>query len=275
MESLTVQRLSTLGHPQRLALFRLLMRRYPDRVPATELAQALGLKPNTLSSYINALMAAGLATQTRAGTSRLYSIEIDAVRDTLGYLTQDCCRGRPDICAPLTAPPQQKPRQSVLFLCNANSARSIFAEAILRDIAPERFTAHSAGVRPGRGPHPLALDVLAHHGHDTLTLRSKHLSELQAQGTTSFDFVFTVCDRAANEDCPAWPGHPISAHWGLPDPVAATGTPAERSLAFHETYTSLRQRLTAFAALPFDTLDRLALQHAVDDIARTQHPEFT
>lgn len=275
MESLTPFRLATLGHPQRLALFRLLMRRYPDRVAAGELAQALDLKPSTLSAYLAALMQAGLVSQTRAGTSLRYTVAIEAVRAMFDELLLDCCRGRPDVCSPVSlslaqggSPMPARPL-SVLFICTGNSARSIFAEALLRDLGGDRFTAHSAGTRPYSELNPFALKVLADKGHDVSVLRAKNVSEFQGEDAPVFDFVFTVCDQAANEDCPAWEGQPVSAHWGMPDPVKATGTDAEQSLAFQQAYGALRNRILAFTALPFDSLDRLSLQRAVDDIGRT------
>ncbi len=270
MESVISHRLSALGHPQRLALFRLLMRRYPDRVPATELAQALGLKPNTLSSYVNALMQAGLATQERVGTSLRYAIDLDAARETMDYLLNDCCKGRPDICAPLKNISQTKRKFNVLFLCTGNSARSIFAEAILREIADDRFVAYSAGTNPRSGLNPLALDVLKQKGHDVSVLRSKNISEFQRADAPDFDFVFTVCNQAANEECSTWQGKPISAHWGLPDPVKAEGSDAEKSLSFHQTYGALLNRMIAFTALPLTSLDRISLQKHVDQIGQSK-----
>jgi arsenate reductase len=275
MEPIIPNRLSTLGHPQRLALFRLLMRRYPDRVPATELAQALGLKPNTLSTYVNALMHAGLVSQERAGTSLRYAIDMDAARETIDYLLQDCCRGRPEICAPNAYPtpdgdsPVTNPKYSVLFICTGNSARSIFAESILRDLAGDRFVAYSAGTRPRSELNPFALEVLEHKGHDVSVLRAKNISEFQGADAPKLDFVFTVCNQAANEECPAWQGQTTSAHWGLPDPVKVEGTDAEKSLAFHQTYGALRNRISAFTALPLSSLDSMSLQKAVDDIGQS------
>jgi protein-tyrosine-phosphatase/DNA-binding transcriptional ArsR family regulator len=275
MEREMSPRLATLGHPQRLAIFRLLMRRYPDRVPAGELAEALELKNSTLSSYLSALMQAGLVTQERAGTSLRYTVAMAEVRHTFDYLLLDCCRGRPEICMP-TSPTQitgtatmPHPKYSVLFICTGNSARSIFAESILRKEDGHRFEAYSAGTRPFSELNPIALDVLRQKGHDVSMLRAKNVGEFQGEGAPKLDFVFTVCNQAANEDCPAWQGQPVSAHWGMPDPVKVEGTDAERSLAFHQAYGALYNRIKAFAALPIASLDRLSLQKAVDDIGRT------
>lgn len=272
MESETVVRLSTLGHPQRLAIFRLLVRRYPDRVSAGEIADALNLKASTLSSYLSAMLQAGLVTQSRRGTSLRYAIALHAVRDTFDYLLRDCCRGRPEVCAfPANQPYQGDAnmadrKYNVLFICTGNSARSIFAEAILRQEAGDRFEAFSAGTKPRSELNPFALEVLRQKGHDVTPLRAKTVAEFQGSEAPALDFVFTVCDQAANEECPAWTGQPISAHWGMPDPVKVEGTDARKSLAFQETYGALRNRILAFTALPLGELDRLGIQAAVDQI---------
>ncbi|WP_170458631.1 helix-turn-helix domain-containing protein [Ruegeria arenilitoris] len=279
MEKVIPDRLSTLGHPARLAVFRLLMRRYPDRIPATEIAMALDLKPNTLSNYVNALMQADLVTQERVGTSLRYSVDMDAVRQTFDYLLLDCCRGRPELCAPsplngVDAHAAKAPRTyNVLFICTGNSARSIFAEALLKQLGGDRFNVFSAGTRPRSQLNPAALEVLRQNGHEISDLRAKNVSEFQAPGAPKFDFVFTVCNQAANEDCPAWPGQPVSAHWGMPDPVKAEGTEAQKSLAFQQAYGALRNRILTFSSLPFETLDRMSLQKAVDDIGQTHTGE--
>lgn len=274
MDKLIPDRLSTLGHPQRLAVFRLLMRRYPDRVPATELANALDLKPNTLSTYVSALMQAGLISQERVGTSLRYAVDMEATQVMIGFLLHDCCRGRPEICSQFSSgvskkvPEMTDQKFNVLFICTGNSARSIFAEAILRDLSPDRFNVYSAGTKPKSDLNPFALEVLEQNGHDVSALRAKNVGEFQTEDAPAFDFVFTVCDQAANEDCPAWHGQTISAHWGLPDPVKVQGTDAEKSLSFRQTYGALRNRMTGFAALPIASLDRISLQKAVDDIGQ-------
>lgn len=272
MKILISSRLSTLGHPQRLAIFRLLMRRYPDRVPAGELSDALRIKPSTLSAYLSALMQAGLIAQERAGTSLRYAIDMTEVGRTLDYLLIECCRGRPELCTarsshPNTGPsPMPHDKHNVLFICTGNSARSVFAESILRKEAADRFNVFSAGTHPYNELNPCAIEVLKAKQHDVSELRAKNISEFQREEAPRMDFVFTVCDRAANEECPAWRGQQISAHWGLPDPVKATGTAAQKNLAFQQTYGALRNRILAFAALPIASLDRISLQKAVDDI---------
>src|SRR6056297_3849970 len=274
MEKDIPDRLATLGHPQRLELFRLLMRRYPDRVPAGELAEALSLKPSTLSAYLNALMRAGLVTQERSGTSLRYSMNMPEVRRTFDYLLNDCCRGRPDIYAPAPilkgGPDMAEKTYNALFICVGNSARSIFAETLLRDMAGDRFAVYSAGTKPYSELNPMAIDLLRGKGHDVSDLRAKNVQEFMLPDAPRFDFVFTVCDRAANEECPTWEGQPVTAHWGMEDPVKATGSDAERSLAFQAAYGALRNRITSFTAMPMDTLDRISLQRAVDDIGQTE-----
>lgn len=271
MEQTTTERFAILGHPQRMALFRLLMRRYPDRVPATHLATALDTKPNTLSTYVRALMQVGLITQERVGTSLRYGVNMDATRATFDFMWNDCCRGRPDLCAtafidrPLDIAP---PKYSVLFVCTRNSARSIFAESITRDIAGDRFDAFSAGTHPQTEIHPKALMLLQQKGHDLSLLRSKSVSTYRGDNPQHFDFVFTVCDQAANEDCPAWIGQPVSAHWGIPDPATADGSDARNDLAFQQAFAAIHRRIETFVALPLAALDRISMQHAADDIGR-------
>lgn len=279
METLIPSRLSTLGHPQRLALFRLLMRRFPDLVPAGELADALGLKASTLSAYLSALMQAGLVTQEREGTSLRYSVDMDEVRGTLDYLLFDCCRGRPDLCAPLPLStisgthPMTDRNYNVLFICTGNSARSIFAESILRKQAGDRFNAFSAGTRPGSQLNPFAVHVLKEKGHDISVLRSKDVSEFSGPDAPHFDFVFTVCNQAANEECPAWEDQPVTGHWGMPDPVKAEGNDAQKALAFQQAYGALKHRIDLFTALNLESLSRLALQSRIDDIGRKPSEE--
>ncbi len=156
----------------------------------------------------------------------------------------------------------------VLFLCTHNSARSVIAEAILNKAGAGKFVAHSAGSHPSGRINPHALKLLATLGHDTAGLRSKSWGEFAATGAPPLDFVFTVCDDAAGEMCPVWPGQPVTAHWGVPDPSRATGTDAEIAAAFNETYRTLGARIAAFAALPLDALRGISLQAKLRDIGR-------
>jgi protein-tyrosine-phosphatase len=155
---------------------------------------------------------------------------------------------------------------NVLFLCTGNSARSILAEAILTRQGQGRFRAFSAGSHPKGEVHPFALDLLTRLNHDTGFARSKNWDEFAAPGAPVMDFVFTVCDSAAAEVCPVWPGQPLTAHWGVPDPAAAEGTEAERRFVFADTYRMLANRISIFISLPMASLDRLALQKRLDRI---------
>jgi protein-tyrosine-phosphatase len=164
---------------------------------------------------------------------------------------------------------------NVLFLCTGNSARSIIAEAILNKVGAGKFRAFSAGSQPKGRVHPQALRLLQTLGYDTAGFRSKSWSEFAEPGAPVMDFVFTVCDNAAGESCPLWPGQPMTAHWGVPDPAEAKGNPAEIALAFKDAYRMLNQRIGIFAALPVASLDRLGLQKRVDDIGRIKEPAAT
>jgi protein-tyrosine-phosphatase len=155
---------------------------------------------------------------------------------------------------------------NVLFLCSGNSARSIFAETILNELGGGRFRAYSAGSQPAGAVHPLTLDVLERLGMDTESARSKSWDEFAAPGAPEMDFIFTVCDSAAGEACPSWPGRPMTAHWGVPDPVLVEGSPAERHFAFAETFRVLRRRIELFVNLPLQKIDRLSLRQQLNEI---------
>jgi arsenate reductase (thioredoxin) len=157
---------------------------------------------------------------------------------------------------------------NVVFLCTGNSARSIIAEAILNRLGHGRFNALSAGSQPKGAVNPYAIQLLKGLDYDTTKLRSKSWSEFAKPGAPPLDFVFTVCDNAAGESCPVWPGQPITAHWGIPDPAEAKGTHAEIAFAFKHAYTMLHQRIAIFAALPLKSLDALTLQSRLNEIGR-------
>ena len=158
---------------------------------------------------------------------------------------------------------------NVLFLCTGNSARSILAEAYLNSAGRGRFKAYSAGSKPGGRVNPFALELLAKSGIDTAGLRSKSWDEFARTGAPPMDFVFTVCDSAAAEPCPYWPGQPMTAHWGVPDPAAVEGSDEEKRLAFTRAFSELSARINLLVNLPMDKLDRLALQEKLREIGET------
>lgn len=155
---------------------------------------------------------------------------------------------------------------NVLFLCTGNSARSIIAEACLNREGRGRFTAYSAGSHPKGEVHPLAIELLQRSNYDVSGFRSKSWDEFAVAGAPQMDFVFTVCDQAAAEACPVWPGQPMTAHWGVPDPAAVEGTDTVKAIAFADTYRMLNNRISIFVNLPIDSLDRLSLQKKLHDI---------
>ncbi|MHB8478227.1 MAG: arsenate reductase ArsC [Steroidobacteraceae bacterium] len=158
---------------------------------------------------------------------------------------------------------------NVLFLCTANSARSILAESILNKLGKGKFRGLSAGSHPKGEVHPIALDLLRQLDFPTEHLRSKSWSEFAAPHGPHLDFVFTVCDNAAGEACPYWPGQPMTAHWGIPDPAAVEGTELETSFAFREAFRSLETRIKLFLSLPLSSIERMRLKEQVDSIGRT------
>jgi len=157
---------------------------------------------------------------------------------------------------------------NVLFLCTGNSARSILAEVLIEHWGKGRFKGYSAGSLPKGAVHPIALDLLENLHLPTGGLRSKSWNEFARPGASVMDFVFTVCNQAAGETCPVWPGNPVTAHWGVPDPAAVEGAEAEQRRAFRDAYLALENRIKLFVALPIEKLDRLAIKRNVDEIGR-------
>ncbi len=162
---------------------------------------------------------------------------------------------------------------NVLFLCTGNSARSIMAEAILNRSGIGRFRAYSAGSFPAGAVNPRTVELLERLNYPVAEMRSKSWDEFAAPGAPDLDFVFTVCDDAANEVCPAWPGQPMSAHWGVPDPATATGNDAKVAAAFADAYRMLNNRIGIFVNLPFSSLDKLTLQKRLDEIGERKPDE--
>jgi arsenate reductase len=281
--------LGALAQETRLELFRLLVARGPEGLPAGVIAERLRVLPASLSFHLQQLVHAGLIVQRRSGRQLIYSAEYDAMNALMAYLTENCC-GRGAACAPVCNPAEifapTDPDSSVwraaaepvasarpynvLFLCTGNSARSILAEALLSHWGKGGFRAFSAGSFPRGAVHPSALELLESVHLPTDGLRSKSWDEFAVAGAPRMDFVFTVCDRAASELCPVWPGSPVGAHWGVPDPAAVEGSPSDKRHAFRAAYLELESRIKLFAALPLDKLDRLAIARQIDAIGRVE-----
>ena len=279
-----VSALAALAHEGRLDIFRLLVRRAPDEVAAGELAEALGVQATTLSNQLSRLERERLVRSRRAGRSILYSADLDGAGRLLGFLAADCCKGRPEVCQPMAGSLLQRmsgwegfkmPKDgvfNVLFLCTHNSARSIMGEVILNRLAAARFKGYSAGSQPRDAIHPQTVSLLKGLNYDASGLRPKDWTEFAKPDAPELHFVFTVCDRAANEPCPVWPGQPMTAHWSVEDPSAVEGSDTEKAVAFAEAYRHLFNRLSAFTSLPIESLDSLALQKHLDDIGRMPAP---
>ena len=268
--------LSALAQTTRLDTFRLLVSREPDGVAAGELARLVGIPQNTMSAHLGILARAGLVRGKRQSRSITYRADLERLREVTLFLLKDCCGGHPDFCAPLIAdltPAALRKLQrmtdrvfNVLFLCTGNTARSVLAESILRKDGAARFRAFSAGSHPKGTVNPFALKVLRAFDYPTDGFRSKSWDEFALPDAPKMDFVFTVCDDAAGEVCPVWPGHPMTAHWGIEDPAALEGTAVEKERAFNTAFRYMRNRVTSFIALPLASLDKMALTNRLRDI---------
>lgn len=281
MESDTVlDALAALSQATRLDAFRLLVNHEPEALPASDIARSLAVPANAMSAHLDVLTRAGLASAEQRGRSIVYRAGLDRFRAVVLFLLTDCCGGHRVLCDTLIAdlgpccPPKKPPITdrvyNVLFLCTGNTARSILAESILRKDGGGRFKAFSAGSRPKGAVDPLALKVLADGGYPTEALRSKSWEEFARPDAPPMDFVFTVCDGAAGKTCPAWPGQPVTAHWGIEDPAAVDGTVIERERAFVQALRFLKNRIGAFAALPVRSLDRKTLGSTLHEIGRME-----
>jgi arsenate reductase len=270
---------AAIGQDTRLALLKELLAAGPVGLAAGDAAARLAVPASTLSFHLRALEQAGLVAATRDGRSLVYVAAPAALAELLAELAGPCVAHAPDACGALrrivdrsrpTGDRKMKPdpRFNVLFLCTRNSARSIMAEAILARLAPGRFAAYSAGSEPSRdGPMPEVLTQLKALGHDVATLRSKSWSEFTGPDAPRFDFVIALCDIVAGQACPDFGATTVTAAWPMPDPAKFGGSTAERATMLNELYAGLRRRLEAFASLPFNSLDAMALKHRIDELA--------
>ena len=282
-ESKALSGFAALSNAHRLRLFRLLIQEGPGGLAAGDLARSAGLSPSAASFHLAQLESACLVRSCRIGRRIFYVIDVSGTRALVTFLTQGCCSGFPEFCGFLERLPLEDKTKgieimtdktyNVLFLCTGNSARSIMAEAVLNDLSGDGFRGFSAGSMPKGQVHPYALDLLRNQNYKTDDLRSKSWEEFEGPEAPNLDFVFTLCDQAADESCPIWPGRPMTAHWGLPDPAAADGNEAVKRAAFADALRMLNNRIGIFINLPVASLDKLTLQKRLNAIGQTASHE--
>ena len=265
--------LSALAQETRLDLLRLLFSRGASGMAAGEIASQLGVPSSTLSFHLNAMEREGLLQATRHGRSIVYAVRLIGMRELLGFLTETCCAGQPGLCGDiarlLPAPdeePTMTPSFNVLFLCTANSARSIMAEAILNTVGAGRFRAWSAGSAPAARPQAKVIEKLAALGHDTANLRSKSWDEFMLPDAPRMDFVIALCDMLDGQVCPDFGDRAVTGSWPLPDPMKFHGSEVEQAALLNELYAALDRRIRIFANLAFASLDRMAVRKRLDEI---------
>ncbi len=265
-----VQVFDSLAQPTRLDAYRLLLRYVPFGLPAGDIARLLAVPHNTMSTHLSHLERAGLVTSRREGRSIIYAASTGRTSRILSLLISEMVLS-PDGGGEASFP-RLRPSGSggktynVLLVCSGNSARSIMAEAVLNREGRGLFHAFSAGSRPRGAPHPVAIELLQSLGYTTEDLRSKSWDEFAGGSSEPMDFIITVCDSAAGESCPSFAGHPLTAHWGLPDPAAVTGSEAETRAAFMSAYRHIAARMSAFVNLPIEDLDLGTLKKRLGDI---------
>lgn len=276
------QAFGALSQDTRLDLMRVLIAQGANGLPAGVLAERLSIPPSTLSFHLAALERCGLTQSTRQGRQIVHAARIEGLRRLLSFLTETCCGGRPDLCFDLAGllPPVANPERgmtpafNVLFLCTHNAARSIMAEAILRQVGGARFQPYSAGSDPIATPNPEVMEKLRTLGHDTGRLRSKSWNEFTGPDAPRMDFVITLCDTPHGQVCPDFGAFPVTGAWPLPDPGKFTGGDVERSAMLNMLYAALRRRIEIFISLPFASLDRMAMKARLDELAEGGLPSL-
>ena len=271
-ESEIVLSLSAIANIHRLRVFRALVKAGQAGLTPSSIAAQLKVAPNALSFHLKELAHAGLVEVESKGRNLIYRTNFSAMNGLIGYLVEACCAGGTcDISYPTIkglSVSHTKPI-NVLFLCTHNSARSIIAEALLNDLGKGRFNAYSAGSSPrlNQQPNPMALEILRQSGIAISGLHSKSWDVFATADAPAMDLVITVCDNAAGEVCPYWPGQPATAHWGYPDPSEVTGQEETKREAFRQTLHAVRRRLDLLLSLPHDRLGQLMLQQTARDLA--------
>jgi ArsR family transcriptional regulator, arsenate/arsenite/antimonite-responsive transcriptional repressor / arsenate reductase (thioredoxin) len=262
--------LGALAQEKRLELVRLLLAAGPSGLEPRDLAARLGMPSSTLSFHLAALERAGLTQSTRRGRQMLHAVRVMGLRSLLMFLTETCCAGHPELCfESLLAEIPEEPSGmtaafNVLFLCTHNAARSIMAEAILAKMGGGRFKAYSAGSEPGDAPVPAVIEKLRVLGHDVDHLHSKSWNIFTGPAAPRIDFVITLCDTLDGQVCPDFGDLAVTGAWPLPDPAKFKGSAIELSTMLNELYASLHRRLSIFTALPFASLDRMAMKSRLD-----------
>jgi protein-tyrosine-phosphatase/DNA-binding transcriptional ArsR family regulator len=276
MESLdAAAALAALSQETRLDLVRLLIAEGANGLPAGEIGGRLNIPASTLSFHLAALERVELTQSTRHGRQIIHAVRVANLRRLLAFLTETCCGGRPELCGDLARLLPATPNEdqgmtaafNVLFLCTHNAARSIMAEAIMRKIGGAGFRAYSAGSDPVARPNGEVMAKLDALGHDTAGLRSKSWHDFTGPSAPRMDFVITLCDTPDGQICPDFGGLMVTAAWPLPDPAKFAGSAIERASMLNLLYASLRRRIEIFTALPFASLDRMAMKARLDELA--------
>ena len=268
---------AALSQETRLEAYRLLLRYQPFGLMAGDISRLLAVPHNTLSTHMAVLQSAGLVRSRREGRSIIFAADTTCLTAAQAFLTEGHAAPRKKAASKTAAKIYliKRPEDdvsakvyNVLILCTGNSARSILAEAIINREGHGHFRAFSAGSQPKGAPNPVGLELLERLGYDASGFRSKSWTEFAEPGAPQMDFIITVCDLAAGETCPYWPGHPLVAHWGIPDPADIKGTAEHRHAAFQEAYRRLMNRITAFVNLPVDDLSLTDLKARLAEIGR-------
>ena len=281
METKTaVVALAALAQESRLSVFRLLVEAGPAGVSAGKIAEALGMAPSSLSFHLKELTHAGMASARQEGRFIIYKANFAKAAELVAFLSENCCGGQPcdlscnaRVSAPGVAMSAAGKVFNVLILCTGNSARSIMAEALVNAMGQGRFRAFSAGSQPTGKANPFAIEKLHSIQYPTDSLRSKSWDEFAAPGAPQMDFIITVCDNAAGEVCPLWPGQPVSAHWGFEDPAAVQGSDEDKRRAFDKVFRLMLNRVRLLVNLPLDALDQVARQRELRAIGQAAPTE--